>query len=98
MGRSKKTALGQTVYRNTRLAAPVRPATVERRVAALVDRNGPMALAELLRALHCNVDQATLHAAIAALRDAGAVEVREERRFKTGRPRVVVAPLGPPPP
>ena len=83
------TALGLAVYRRASVGRGPSVAELERRVAAILRERGPLPTTALTKALHHNVDQDWLHRAIANLRDAGAVEVRQERRFRTGRARVV---------
>ena len=95
----KTTLLGLSVYSRSGLPRNGLSAEqIERRIAALLAERGPMTMTELIRAFHFNVEQARLHRAVAKLRDAGAVTVRQERRFRTGRARVVVAPAAPPAP
>ena len=88
------TALG--VYRRASVGRGPSVAELERRVAAILRERGPLPMTALTNALHHNVDQDRLHRATANRRDAGAVEVRQERRFRTGRARVVVGPAAPP--
>ena len=88
------TALGLSVYSRSGMPRNgLSTEQIERRVAALLAERGPMTMTELLRAFHFNVEQARLHRTVAKLRDDGAVTVRQERRFRTGRARVVVAPV-----
>ena len=92
MGR-RTTPLGLAVY--ARQGVPrydLSQGEIERRVLAILAARGPLTLTQLRQATHSNIDQARLHGVIAALRDRGEVAVREERRYRTGRARVVVAP------
>ena len=79
--------LGLAVHPREGLRGVGRPG-VEERILEALGRDGELGLGELYPALHCNVAQARLHAAIAALEAAGVVEVRRERRG--GRTRTVV--------
>ena len=83
------------VYRRASVGRGPSVAELERRVAAILRNRGPLPMTASTKALHHNVDQDRLHRAIANLRDAGAVEVRQERRFRVGRARVVVGPVDP---
>ena len=87
------TALG--VYRRASVGRGPSVAELERRAAAILRERGSLPMPVLDKALHFNVDQDRLHRAVANLRDAGAVEVRQERRFRPGRARVVVGPAEP---
>ncbi len=64
------------------------------RIPAILRERGDLSLTELHQALYHNVAQHQLRAAIARLRDRGEVTLRQERRARTGRARVVVGLVG----